>query len=196
MSTEEETTLDENEQSTLNENADTEDTSNDFDDLFNDIEDASNDDDIDSLKEKLARLEKGVKKLATQRGKEKAEPKKETKEVESSIPSYVKRLYFKENPAIETVWDELVKEAGDKDPIEYYESKKGWQLEAKARFDEKRQEEESKSKIDRPSNYAGGSKKFDPMKVKPEEVATLKPSEKAQWLKAQVERERYEDSDR
>lgn len=196
--TNEETTLDENEKSTLGENAESEDTSDDLNDIFSDIDEDA--DDVDTLKEKIARLEKGIQKLATQKGQEKKEVKetvveKKEEEIESGASPVLKNLYIKSNPEAEMVWDEVEKEAKalGKDPFELYESSSYFKGEAKSRYDAKTEEETNKSKIDKPSGYTGGSKKFDPSKVAAEDVVNLKPHEKAAWISLQAERERNRD---
>lgn len=193
--TNDETTLDENEQSTLDENAESEDTSDDLNDIFSDLDEDA--EDVGTLKEKIARLEKGIQKLATQKGQEKKEVKEKVveKKTESSISPVLKNLYIKSNPEAALVWDEVEKEAKNlgKDPFELYESSSYFKGEAKSLYDAQTESEANKAKIDKPSGYTGGSKKFDPSKVKAEDVVNLKPHEKMEWLRLQAENERNRD---
>lgn len=197
--TEEDLKLNENEDdSTLGEERDSEEAS-EFDELFKESES----DDLPT-REEYNNLLKGTKKLASELGRlkkereNKPEVKTETQtpvntEGEVKVNSVLKRLYEKENPEITEVWDELVKDTPKgQDPIEYYESRKGWQLEAKARYDARTEDEANKEKIRKPSSGTAPSK-TDVSKVKAEDVASLKPSEKIEWLKRQAEIERNSD---
>lgn len=167
-----------------------------LDDLLSSIDEEDDSKDIETLKKEVADLKKGVAKFFSEKGREKKEVKVETKPAkevatESSFSPILKKLYMKDNPEIETVWDDIVKETPKgKDPIEYYESMKGWQLEAKARMDAKNEEETNKSKIDKPADGVVSNNKVDISKVKAEEVVKLTPSQKSEWVKAQAEKER------
>ena len=190
---EEETTLDENAEATLNGNEESEDTS--FEELFADIEDDGDSDEAPVSREEFNNLIKGVKKLASTQGRLKKEVVTEASAKviapATATNSILKKLYAKESPEILTVWDEIVAEAPKGvDPIEYYEGKKGWQLEAKARHDAKTEEETNKSKIDKPSSGIVSSKKIDLSKVNSEDVGKLDPSQKLEWLKDQARQER------
>lgn len=197
--TEEDQHIDENEDdSTLEDERDSEEAS-EFDELFKESES----DDFPT-REEYNNLLKGTKKLASELGRlkkerdAKPEVKTETQttvktEGEVKFSPILKRLYEKDNPEIKEVWDELVKDTPQgQDPIEYYESKKGWQLEAKARYDARTEDEANKEKIRKPSSGTVPSK-IDVSKVKAEDVANLKPSEKIEWLKRQAEIERNND---
>lgn len=127
---------------------------------------------LDDWKNSLKNLEKAV----ADKGRKK-EPKQEPK----SNP-VLKRLFFKETPEAETVWDEVEKEAKELgiDPFEHYESKKGWQLEAKARLEAKKEEEVAKSKVHSPSNHIE-DKEFSFSEIdldNPEHVKWIKSDEK------------------
>ena len=190
--TEENQQLEENDvKSTLDETRDSEEASTDLDSLF---EDDSNDDsqkDAPVTREELKRLEKGIQNLASQLGRQSKEPKvAEVKEAPSSS-SVLKNLYMQANPEAKEVWD-LVEEdakALGKDPFELYESRTGYKLEAKARLEAKKVEEESRRKIEKPSSDTASTKQ-DLDKIKPEDVEKLKPSEKLAWMKRQASKER------
>jgi hypothetical protein len=195
--TEEDQHIDENEDdSTLGNERDSEEAS-EFDELFKD----SDSNDLPT-REEYNNLVKGTKKLASELGRlrkerdateVKTEIKTEVKTDEVKYSSVLKRLYEDKHPEIKEVWDEVLKETPQgQDPIEYYEGKKGWQLEAKARYDARTEDEANKEKIRKPSNGVVKNT-VDVSKVKPEEVEKLKPSEKMEWLKRQAELERNSD---
>jgi hypothetical protein len=126
---------------------------------------------LDDWKDSLKNLEKAVADKG--RNKEKESPKSNT---------VIKRLYFKEVPEAETVWDDVEKEAKELgvDPFNYYESKKGWQLEAKARFEAQKEEKAAKSKIKNPSNIIG-DREIDFAKITPNQISKLSDKEYAKY---------------
>jgi hypothetical protein len=119
---------------------------------------------LDDWKDSLKNLEKAV----ADKGRKK-EPKEAPK-----TNSVIKRLFFKETPEAETVWDDVEKEAKELgvDPFDHYESKKGWQLEAKARFEEQKEQAEAKGKIKSPSNNIGDGE-IDFAKITPDQISKL-----------------------
>lgn len=195
--TEENTTLNENEKSTLDENAESEDSS--LEDIFNDDSEESQDesdaDKVKRLEEKIARIEKGVKKLATDKGNQ---AKQEVKEApkKDSTPSnindeVVEELLLTKHPEAEHILDELkdvAKQTG-KSVLKLYRESKYFQGEAKALADVKKSEEEAKSKIKMPSNGTA-PQKTNISAVKAEDVSSLKPEDKIAWVRAQAEKER------
>lgn len=126
-------------------------------------------------KDSLKNLEKAV----ADKGRTKEKPSKETPKPGNSV---IKRLFFKEIPEAETVWDDVEKEAKDLgvDPFEHYEGKKGWQLEAKARFEAKKEEEAAKSKVKNPSNNIGDGE-IDFANVKPEQISKMSAKDYAKY---------------
>ncbi len=135
-------------------------------------------------REEFNALKKGVDKFFSEEGQNKGKEEEstvETQEEESTPSGYssgyssvVKKLYFDKTPEIEEVWDEVLAEAKaiGQDPIEYYESKKGWQLEAQSRAEDKRVKEQTKNNIESPSGtITGDSINFD--KIKPEQIGKL-----------------------
>jgi len=153
METKEDQHFEENdEKSTLGEERESEEAS-EFDDLFE-----SEQSDEAPTREEYNRLLKGVKKLASQVGREKKEVK-EIKEVEKIEPTeqasspVLKSLYFKANPEAQEIWTEVEKEAKllGKDPFTLYESSSYFKGEAKARAEAKAEDEVNKTKIGRPS---------------------------------------------
>lgn len=187
--------IDENEDdSTLEDERDSEEAS-EFDELFSE----SDSDDLPT-REEYNNLLKGTKKLASELGrlKKERETKPEVKtetqtpvntEGEVKVNSVLKRLYEKENPEIKEVWDELVKDTPKgQDPIEYYESKKGWQLEAKARYDARTEDEANKEKIRKPSSGTSFKQDFSNVKTE-EDVAKLSHKDRVEFVKKQIEKE-------
>lgn len=138
--------------------------------------------------EDLKNLQKGIENLASKFNElgGKKEGEQESPKPAEQKPQYspvVKRIYVKDNPEIEEVWDEMSAEAQSLgiDPIEYYESKKGWQLEAKARLREKQKKDEVKSKIDEPSGVITEKTSIDFSKITPEQIRQLDPKMREQY---------------
>jgi len=171
----------------------TESESEDSEDLENIFEDDSQEepedklDEISELKKQVADLTKGMAKAFSDKGREsKVEPKEEKK---ADINSVIKNLYFKANPEAQGIWEEVEKTAKEvgKDPFELYESSAYLKGEAKARAEEKKVEEESKSKISKPSNDVDFSEKVS--SIKEEDIHKLTPAQKVEWIKAKAEKE-------
>jgi hypothetical protein len=139
---------------------------------------------LDDWKDSLKNLEKAVA--------DKGRKKEEVQEAPKSN-AVIKRLYFKEVPEAETVWDDVEKEAKELnvDPFDYFESKKGWQLEAKARFEAKKEEEVAKSKVKNPSNTIGDGE-IDFAKIKPEQISKLSTKDYARY-KDYLSKQSYRD---
>jgi hypothetical protein len=192
---EDKTTLDENEQSTLDENAETEQVE-DLDNLF-DEEEKQEDEPV--TREEYNKLLKGTQKLATQYGNLKTQKKEDVKtKPESKVvaPSDdISELFYAQIPKAELVSDDLKTIAESKYGGSILKAWKGesWiQEKASALESTKNEDEANKSKISKPSNGTS-PKRVDILKVKPEEVESLKPSDKAVWVKAQVEKERRDE---
>lgn len=187
--TEEYQPLDGNVQTTPVEDRESEEALN-LDELFQD--DNAEEEDVPVSREEFNRLQKGIKKMASQLGQTKKEPIKEEqpKQEDINYNPILKRLYLKESPEMETVWDEVVKETPQgQDPIAYYESKKGWQLEAKARHNAIKEDEVNRSKIDKPSNSTATTRK-DFSHIKSEgDLTKLSTADKASYFKAQLAKE-------
>lgn len=147
---------------------------------------------VERMEQEQSRLKKGVAKFFSEKGKKEEKKTEKPTTVPSGTSPVLKALYLKQNPEAQEVWDEVEKEAAalKKDPFELYESSSYFKGEAKAKAEAKRVEEESKSKIAKPSSDTGSSSKVDLSKVKPEDVEKLKPSQKMDWIKAQAEKER------
>lgn len=175
-----------------------------LDDLFKSDDDSQEEledsEKVKKLEERLGNIEKGVKKFFSENGRKQKEiekqpeKKEEVIETKSPVHSVLKTLYFDKHPEAQDYWEQVEKEAKllDKDPFELYESSAYLKGEAKARHDAKIEEETNKKKIDTPSNGTGTPKK-NISDVKPEDVDKLKPSEKAEWVKAQARKEREQD---
>lgn len=174
-----------------------------LDDLFKSDDDSQEEledsEKVKKLEERLGNIEKGVKKYFSENGRKQKETVKQTepqKEAQATpaVHSVLKTLYFDKHPEAQDYWEQVEKEAKllGKDPFELYESSAYLKGEAKARHDAKIEEETNKKKIDTPSNGTGTPKK-NITDVKPEDVEKLKPSEKAEWVKAQARKEREQD---
>jgi hypothetical protein len=166
------------------------------DDSQEELEDSEK---VKKLEERLGNIEKGVKKFFSENGRKQKETEKqpEPQKEASATPavhSVLKTLYFDKHPEAQDYWEQVEKEAKllGRDPFELYESSAYLKGEAKARHDAKIEEETNKKKIDTPSNGTGTPKK-NISDVKPEDVEKLKPSEKAEWVKAQARKEREQD---
>lgn len=192
--TEENQPLDENEEesTTLDEERDSEDAS--LEDIFNDDADESQDesdaDKVKRLEEKLANIEKGVKKLATDKGREakKESPKKASSNINDEV---VEELLLTKHPEAEHILDELkdtAKQTG-KSVLKLYRESKYFQGEAKATADAKKSEDEAKSKIKQPSNGTA-SQKTNLASVKEENIGDLTSEQRLEWLELQAEKER------
>jgi hypothetical protein len=137
-------------------------------------------DNISVTREEFDALKKGVDKFFSEQGQRRNEEDDDDDddddiESTSSVSPIVKKLYFKETPEIKEVWDEVEEEALElgQDPIEYYESKKGWQLEAKARVQAREEKENIKNKIDSPDNTITKDTKVDFANITPEQIRML-----------------------
>lgn len=141
--------------------------------------------DVRALEERLAKqeetianLNKGIEKLASKLNQGAGDNKEggdRSPKPEQKYSSVVKTLYMEKHSEIETVWDEMAEEAAalGQDPIDYYESKKGWQLEAKARVEAERKREEAKVFTESPSGKPAGNERVDFSTIKPEQIAGL-----------------------
>ncbi len=91
------------------------------------------------------------------------------------MSNVVKNLYLERNPEFSAVEDEVNEEARSLgvDPIDYYESKMGWKLEAKARANANEEKEKAKNAIESPSGNVSGNDVVDFSKIKPEEIKGL-----------------------
>jgi hypothetical protein len=174
-----------------------------LDDLFKSDDDSQEEledsEKVKKLEERLGNIEKGVKKFFSENDRKQKETEKqpEPQKEASATPavhSVLKTLYFDKHPEAQDYWEQVEKEAKllGRDPFELYESSTYLKGEAKARHDAKIEEETNKKKIDTPSNGTGTPKK-NISDVKPEDVEKLKPSEKAEWVKAQARKEREQD---
>jgi hypothetical protein len=154
--------LAENEESTLDQERESEDTA-DLEALFADA--GESDDDEPVTREELNRWRKGTQKLASELGRLKAEKSAQrhegakAQESTGGISPVVKNLYFSANPEAREIWEEVEKEAKNlnKDPFDLYENSSYFKGEAKARFAEKSEKEVSKAKLTKPSGGAYGS---------------------------------------
>jgi hypothetical protein len=135
----------------------------------------------------VTKREKEVDK-AFARGEHKKEEPKKTESINDEV---VEELLLSKHPEAEHILDDLKETAKLKgvSVLKLYRESKYYQGEAKSISDAKKVEEENKSKIKSPSNGTPPPKS-DILATKPEDVSKLKPSEKAEWLKAQANKER------
>lgn len=141
--------------------------------------------------EDFKNLQKGVQKLAESFNSLKSSENKEAKDESDGKPedksevkpaplsNVVKNLYLEKNPEFAEVEDEVMEESRQLgiDPIDYYESKQGWKLEAKARVQAKEEKEKAKSSIDNPSGKPAGADSLDYSKVKADQIKNLSPEQ-------------------
>lgn len=197
METNENQPIDENEQdSTLADDRVSEEAT-DFENLFADDDDSQEDAPV--TREEYNRLLKGVKKLASIQGQKKEQPREKVKSKADVVVSHqdddVSELFFAQIPKAELVSEDLKKIAEAKYNGSILKAWKGesWIQEKATALEVARTEDEAnKEKIRKPSSGTAPSR-TDVSKVKPEDVASLKPSEKVEWLKRQAELERNSD---
>ena len=190
----EDTTLEKNEQdSTLLENDSSEDAS-ELDSLFAEEEDGEESTPV--TREEFNKLLKGVQKLATQKGIEKKEAVKETvkeEPVKTVATDDMTEFFLEQTPKAELVKDKLTQVAK---ALYGGSIIKAWRNEswirelADKQADEKSEEETNKSKIEKPSSGFVSSKKVDITKVKDEDVSSLTPAQKSEWVRYQAQKER------
>lgn len=150
-------------------------------------------DDVPVSREEFNALKKGVSKYFSQKGREekaKVEPKVEPKS-ESKNDEDLTELFFAQKPEAELVEGDLKQIADSKYGGSILKAWKGesW-LHEKAQIlsEAKKKEEESKSKIAKPSSTVDFSKDID--SIKEEDVHKLTAKQKIEWLNAQVKKER------
>lgn len=178
------------------------DDASEFEKLFaDDSEEDEGKSEVEVLKSKIDRMQKGMSKFFSEQGRKKAvtpepaSPKVEAKPVgvQAEENQVLTSLYLNANPEAKEIWDEVKVEAErlGKDPFTLYESSAYFKGEAKARAEAKKTEEESKTKIKQPSSQVDFSKNID--SIKSEDVSSLTPSQKVEWLKRQADKERRSD---
>jgi hypothetical protein len=190
--TKEDQQLEENEDSTLDEKRNSEEADEDLDSLF--AEDEEQEDEAPISREEYNRLLKGTKKLATELGRIKSQPKTEVKEKEPTKEVLhqiddVSELFFNQMPKAELVNDDLRAVADAKYGGSILKAWKGesWlQDKATSLENANKDDEENKGKINKPSSGIVPSKKIDVRKVKPEDVSKLTPAQKSEWVRHQA----------
>ena len=131
--------------------------------------------------EDFKNMQKGIEKMAETinslkpSGGKEAEITPVVEEANPKMSNVVKNLYLERNPEFSEVEDEVNEEARSLgvDPIDYYESKMGWKLEAKARANANEEKEKAKNAIESPSGNVSGNEVVDFSKIKPEEIKGL-----------------------
>ena len=175
-----------------------EEASSEFDELFSEESEESNEDQP-VTREEFNKLIKGVKNLATDKGRKakaeeetKSEPEAEATEVTSEVPSSdIGRLFQAQIPETEFVSDDLKQIADAKyngNIIAAWDGEPWLQEKAKTLNDAKVEEEKNKAKIEKPSTGNVNSKK-NLASVKAEDVADLSPDDKLKWIAIQAEKE-------
>jgi hypothetical protein len=189
--TDENLRLDENEESTLNQERESEEADDDLDSLF--AEDDDSQEEAPISREEYNRLLKGTKKLATEIGRLKSQPKggeKETpKKLESNQLDDFTEMFYSQIPLAELVKEDLQAVAAAKyngSVIKAWKNEKWMQDKASSLENAKKEDEVNKTKVDKPANGIVSSKKVDIKKVKPEEVSKLTPAEKSEWVRHQA----------
>lgn len=197
METNENQPIDENEQDSTLEDDRVSEEATDFENLFADDDDSQEDAPV--TREEYNRLLKGVKKLASIQGQKKEQPKDKAETKADVVVSHqdddVSELFFAQIPKAELVSEDLKKIAEAKYSGSILKAWKGesWIQEKATALEVARNEDEvNKEKIRKPSSGTAPSR-TDVSKVKAEDVASLKPSEKIEWLKRQAEIERNSD---
>lgn len=102
-----------------------------------------------------AKTVKERQKAFSEQGRKEKEVK-EVKDAPQKVSPVIKSLYFKANPEAQTVWDEVVEAAKDKDPFELYESSKYFQKEAQTRYAEAQEKDKNGKKVSKPSQKISG----------------------------------------
>lgn len=159
-------------------------------------DDGDEEDKVAKLEKKLENIEKGVRKYFSENGRKAKQESQKTETPSNTDIDDVSELFFAQVPKAEGVQDDLKSIADAKyngSILKAWRNEKWLQDKADALDNARKEEEVNKSKIDKPSGYTGGSKKFDPSKVNAEDVVNLKPHEKAAWIRLQAEKERSRD---
>lgn len=187
--------LEENEESkddsTLNQERESEEADDDLDSLFAEDDDSQEEQPVS--REEYNRLLKGTKKLATELGRIKSQPKEEEKETpkkeESNQLDDFTEMFYSQTPQAELVKEDLqaVAEAKYNGSVyKAWKNEKWMQDKASSLENAKKEDEVNKTKVDKPANGIVSSKKVDIKKVKPEDVADLTPAQKSEWVKHQA----------
>ena len=115
----------------------------------------------DKLGIELGQLRKQLKDKPDKSDADKQSPKGDEQEPKKEAPSVIspviKGIYFKQNPEVEHVWDEVLEAAKDtgRDPFEVYESSRYFQGEAKARAEAKAKDQSNLDKVTPPGTKPG-----------------------------------------
>ena len=100
---------------------------------------------------------------------------------QSVISPVMKSIYFKTNPEVEHVWDDVLKAAEEtgRDPFEVYEGSSFFKAEAKARAEAKAKEQSAMGRVTTPGSRPGsGDLSFSEIDLdNPEHVKWLKAKE-------------------
>lgn len=168
-----------------------------FADDSDDEDDEDENDKVAKLEKKIENIEKGVRKFFSEQGrKAKQEKKVENNEEVKPVPTDdISELFFAQIPQAELVQEDLKTIADAKyggSILKAWKGEKWLQEKSKALAAAKKEDEANREKIKKPASGTAPHK-TDISSVKPEDVEKLKPSEKIEWLKLQVEKERNSD---
>jgi len=162
------------------------------DDSDDDSDDNSDEDKVARLEKKIEDIQKGVNKYFSEKGREKKQEEKEEPIKETSLDD-LSELFYAQTPQAELVQDDLVAIAEAKyggSILKAWRNETWVQDKASSLDSAKKEEEVTKSKISKPSNGTVASNKVDIKKVKPEDVSSLTPSQKVEWLRNEANKER------
>lgn len=170
--------LNENEKSTLNEERESEATT----------------DEVPVTREEFENLKKGIQKMATDKGREEAETVENVQEQPTQESSFNSNeiIYLNQRPEAKEVWGDVKQRAEQVgvDPIQFYESDNIIQDYAKRKFDEAQKESESKNKITGPSSFKGNGKKVDFSKVTDDNFKDLSDEQQEAFIQEQIKKEK------
>jgi len=150
----------------------------------------------EEMMQKITNLEKGIQKLATEKGREKASNSTETVQPETEVTessfSANEIVYLDNHPEAKAIWEDVKVRAEElgKDPIIYYNSDPIMQDYAKRNYTEAQQESENKNKIESPSSIIGSTGKTDFSKVTDESYSDLSDADKVKFNEYMIEKEK------
>ena len=165
-----------------------------LDSLFADESQDESGDKVAQLEKKIENIQKGVQKYFSEQGRKakQVDEPKVAAEIKTVQTDDLSELFYAQVPQAELVQQDLQAIAEAKYGGSILKAWKGesWlQEKSKALSAEKAEEEVNKTKISKPSNGTAPSR-VDVANTKPEDVESLKPEQKIEWLRAQARKER------
>lgn len=181
-----------------NDGSESEEAEVDFENLFGADDEAQEDENPDDkvarLEKTVADLKKGISKAFSQKGREEKSKQEESKtedKSESRKDDDLTELFFAQVPNAELVDSDLQAVADAKyngSILKAWKNEKWLQDKANSLSEAKKNEEESKSKISKPSSTTGGRIDFSNVKTA-EDYKRLTKDQREQYRKLQAERE-------